>query len=642
MNHLKETLSQLENSPERKSRMMDYICTLRYPGTVPVLWGVGEDGLPAGAKKCGFSGASLKMIRTLTAVAVMADDFSKPRKNLGVPHKPGLTPADAAAFFGNGKKLLRAVRQAAELEKNRNGMFLLLAAARAMEALKALESFSQNTWQEIFDTLREVAADARAISLEDAPLAYLLVAGELPLTLATYFPEMPQCAALVRQAVAVVEETLEVLLDGAGMVRAKHLAISRALLASWTRMMWLEWEWDYGDEAQARPVKYPLFSDAVNHQYEWVSRCAIHLTRPDGTLMFSPPGAKYAAWEPALFAAVRVMDKDADNQFVLAPLALPGYPKHAVTEAEKEPVPEESNIAEWSAVAVMRGAWDRKESFCALTWDQSAPRLEVGNLGTPLLSGDWQYEIKWNGRLLAPEDTWDMICHEDSDDVTHIELEMLLTDAFRLQRSVTLAKREGFVLLADAVLPPAEFMEASEAFMNPGAVPVPQKLRKNQGLEYTSRVPLFNGVKAGENPESFEMSLYTPREMKALVLPLALPEWRHQAAKTEGFACKNGVLEYRCHSPREAIFAPLFFDLYNERLHSSLTWRRLTVAQKLQTVPAYVASGMRVMVADSQWLIYRSLAPAANRTLMGHNLTSETFVGTFDEEGEVDTMLEIR
>ncbi len=649
MNLMKdELLSQLNTSETRNSRMMDYIVRRNWPAAVPVLWGVREDGLPPGAKKRGFSDTALKMIQMLTAMTVMADDFAKSRKAVGIPHKPGLSRKDAAAFFGNGKKLLRAVKTAAEPDKNLNGVFLVLAAARALEWLKTLEGFSPDVWQELLDTLAQVAADARVISLEDTPVQYLLMAGELPLTLAAYFPEMPQHNTWVKQAVAVMEETLDVLLDGAGMVQAKNLGVSRVLLASWTRMKWLDWELSSLGENNALPrEESTIFSQAVNHQYEWVSRCAIHLTRPDGTLMFSPEGAKTGAWEPGLFTAVRVMDADADNQFVLAPLALPGYPKYAVEAAEKEPVPESVNISEWSAVAVMRGAWDREESVSALTWEKPVPRVELGNLGTTLISGDWDYEIKWNGKPLVAADTWDMVCHEDSDDVGYVELEMLLTDGFRFQRSVALAKREGFVLLADAVLPPEEFMEASEAFMEPwlpaaSTPPEPKKLRKNQGLEYTARLPIFPGVKAGENADSFEMSLYTPREIKALVLPLALPEWRHQVGKTEGLMCKNGMLEYRCHSPREAIFAPLFFDLYDERLHSSLTWRRLTVAQKLQKVPAYIASGTRVMVADSQWLIYRSLAPAANRSLLGHNLTSENFIGTFDEEGNVDAILEIR
>ena len=68
---------------------------------------------------------------------------------------------------------------------------------------------------------------------------------------------------------------------------------------------------------------------------------------------------------------------------------------------------------------------------------------------------------------------------------------------------------------------------------------------------------------------------------------------------------------------------------------------QLTVAEHLEKVPPHVAAGYRVAVADDQWLIYRSLSTKGNRTLLGHNLSTESLIARFDTTGEVDRLIEI-
>ena len=89
------------------------------------------------------------------------------------------------------------------------------------------------------------------------------------------------------------------------------------------------------------------------------------------------------------------------------------------------------------------------------------------------------------------------------------------------------------------------------------------------------------------------------------------------------------------------MFAPLFVDLSRKRLDKPLTWRQLTVGQLREIVPADVAVGYRVQVGKTQWLMYRSLAPAAIRTVLGQNLMHEFLVGRFHADGHVETLLEI-
>ena len=89
------------------------------------------------------------------------------------------------------------------------------------------------------------------------------------------------------------------------------------------------------------------------------------------------------------------------------------------------------------------------------------------------------------------------------------------------------------------------------------------------------------------------------------------------------------------------LYAPLFIDLKPSRTRQQFTWRRLTVAENLELQPADVAAGYRVQVGKRQWLFYRSLAPTAPRTLLGQHLISEMLVARFDQDGEIDELLEI-
>ncbi|MDO4549880.1 MAG: hypothetical protein Q4C96_01345 [Planctomycetia bacterium] len=605
-----------------KSLLPDLLFPGNWRKIPPVLWGVPSTGLPLPQKQKTLSHTNFEQISML---AILADE-----KNLENP--------SVKKFWGNGKKVLRLLYPSENALKNPNSSLLILAVARSLPRLALLDTFSQETAAVILETLQQISFDAVSLSPDTSALDYLLLAGELPLTLAFTFPELESAETHLAQAKNVIHETLSDYLDGAGMPHASLISLSRVLLSSWTRAKWME----RGLLARMAeyPEELPVFTPFAREQYEWAVRCAMHLTRPDGTLVFSQEKNNTCFQTPALFAAAISVDEDLDDKN-LAIMALPGASPEAVSKVQQEPLPDATNISPWSTISLMRGSWDPEESFCALQWDKIFTPLELGNLKTTLLSGEWKFDIRWDNEKLLPTETWSPVCNISNNEVDFLELELPLTCDFRIQRSVLLAKREGFILLADTVLPPEKLLKKISGRISTKEKKIPSP-QKNPGLYYTSWIPKYPGIMLGENPESFETSLYTPREIKALALPLALPEWRKLAPKSEDFTSHNHMLEYRCFSKFPALYAPLFLDLYDERLHSALTWRHLTVAQKLQKVPPHIARGFRVMVADSQWLIYRSLTAAANRSVLGHNLTSEMFVATFDAEGKVEPILEIQ
>ena len=61
----------------------------------------------------------------------------------------------------------------------------------------------------------------------------------------------------------------------------------------------------------------------------------------------------------------------------------------------------------------------------------------------------------------------------------------------------------------------------------------------------------------------------------------------------------------------------------------------------MATTPAPGIPRARVAAGKHQWLIYRALASVKNRTLLGHNLSTETLVARLDRNGEVDSLLEV-
>ena len=58
-------------------------------------------------------------------------------------------------------------------------------------------------------------------------------------------------------------------------------------------------------------------------------------------------------------------------------------------------------------------------------------------------------------------------------------------------------------------------------------------------------------------------------------------------------------------------------------------------------VPRDVAVGYRAQSGQRQWLFYRSLAPAGNRTLVGQNIAGEFCAGRLLDSGKFDEWIEI-
>jgi hypothetical protein len=89
------------------------------------------------------------------------------------------------------------------------------------------------------------------------------------------------------------------------------------------------------------------------------------------------------------------------------------------------------------------------------------------------------------------------------------------------------------------------------------------------------------------------------------------------------------------------MYAPLAMVVDSRRAKRECTWRRLTVGENLQIQPADRAVGYRLQAGREQWLVYRSLTPRANRTVLGVNLQTNFLCSRIKSDGASDTLIEV-
>jgi hypothetical protein len=251
-----------------------------------------------------------------------------------------------------------------------------------------------------------------------------------------------------------------------------------------------------------------------------------------------------------------------------------------------------------------------------VTYSGNDVQTELRCGGETLWSGPWELEIRSSGKPVTPCLRWEEVCWEPGEEADYLELEGQFGGGYCVERQLLLARTDGFLFMADAILGP----HAAK-------------------LEYRAGLRLEPSVQFAGAEENWEGFLARGRR-RAMVMPLALPEWR-SACDAGSLGPAEGRLELRQTAQARSLWAPLFVDLDPRRFRSQRTWRQLTVAESLKTQPAEVAAGYRVMVGRQQWLIYRSLAAKANRSVLGHNLSGEMLVARFGRNGDVKPLIEI-
>ena len=105
------------------------------------------------------------------------------------------------------------------------------------------------------------------------------------------------------------------------------------------------------------------------------------------------------------------------------------------------------------------------------------------------------------------------------------------------------------------------------------------------------------------------------------------------------FAAADDTITLTQSTMGETLYAPVFAQLDPFQSVKPRTWRKLTVADKLEIVGDDVARAWRIRIGDRQWVIYKSFSGIGNRTFLGQNHTCDLLIGRFQKDGNVEDLL---
>ena len=524
-----------------------------------------------------------------------------------VPHGE---PFDSArALIKQLARLEQGNRRAASGASTAATEWLARAESAPLTAALALESVAwcwalphlaehcdEKLWWRLLNHL--VAAVEEPVDSSDKPLTKQLACGELALTLAYTFPELARCAGLRSDGRRASVNGLKALLNGSRYPHCRTLPDVRPLLASWTRC-----------RALGSQLEGAWGGVQADRQYQTLLNAALRLSRRGRQAVFAPDDA--SKWDDSLLAAAtRMAGRDSAR---LARLTTDGR----TTNRANDSLPKPAFDCESAGLAQLRSNWSPDSPLLTVAYGAPQVRLELSVDTRTLLSGGWEVEIDFAGRRLEPLGDWQQTCWLSDHDMDYLELCLDLTHGVELERHILLARAHRILFLADTVLGTA-----------PGRI------------DYASCLPLADDAQFRPEDETREGTLFVGRKPMARAMPLALPEWRVARGRGE-FQAEDRVLRLTQSSEQPRLLAPLFLDLDTSRFRRDLTWRQLTVAEDRENVPVDVAAGFRVQLDASQWVIYRSLAPPAIRSLLSKSLMHQFMFGMFSDEGKVEPQLEI-
>ena len=254
--------------------------------------------------------------------------------------------------------------------------------------------------------------------------------------------------------------------------------------------------------------------------------------------------------------------------------------------------------------------------------------LEVALHHEPILFGLWTFDVRVGKKTLSPIGKWSNICDHSERGCHYLEIELLLSGDYRLQRSLLIDHKNQLLLLSDTIL-------ASEG------------LKTNETLSFCSQFYVSPKLRAKPISGATELDFCPAGRSTApvfRVLPLALPEWTTSTPTglvNGTLNATEGMLTLRQESTGSSLFVPLLFDLNADRLSQRYTWRHLSVGEDLRRMREDEAVGYRIQLGKEQFLLYRSLTESASRTVLGHNLIDDFCFAQFSPKTGVDPLIAI-
>ncbi len=450
----------------------------------------------------------------------------------------------------------------------------------------------------------------------------LLVDGDtLParfvVTLARLFRDIEACRRLELTATTAVAGEIERLTSADGVVSVAGSGGMVERVTRWTTLREL-----------AAATGEPAWGEATERRWREAATNAVRLLGDDGRRL-ATAGLMPARFTAPLLDAVAGLGgrQKRAAEAVRSRRAAGGKPHRCIRRDLHDAA---------AAVAIMRSGWERGALRVLVDYRQAVPHLEIAAGDRLLADGPWQWSVFDGGTAVEAEGPWTASCWESDRQATFLEITAPLAGGRQFERQVVLLPRDKVVILADAVTTPSAAAPSGAA-----AAPNGRHTADHQpaSLRYRSAVRLAPGLEAEPAEETREALVFDTR-MRAMALPLALPEWRVGRGGSLETAADGLALAQETAGGR--LYAPLWLDCDADRIGKPLTWRQLTVADTRINLPAWQAAGFRVQVGQEQWLLYRSLDAPRNRTLLGCNVSCEFLVGRVRPRGTVKRVLEIQ
>lgn len=438
--------------------------------------------------------------------------------------------------------------------------------------------------------------------------------GELPWRIGLAFGDIKGAGKLKRAGRKVIRRELAARTDGDGTPHAKLLP----RLGYWIASLIRSAEW--GDRFSS-----PLWDDDSSMLFNDLLEQSLRLFRPDGTLALN----RDCAGQPTtLFQAASRL---AGSEFKITGQSFSSQTAQNGDRRRKNKSRTKVSIArmleraklkpysqsDWAELACLRNNWSDECDSVVVDFSDKLPQLDMTASGKPLLDGRWDIQISCDGSEVPIEIDWTAICWNCDSDGDYVELQQTFADGARVERQIFLSRRDRFAIFADCL----------SGF-------------KSDRLEYTSRLPLVDGLETHSDAPTRESVLKTTGVLTR-VFPVGLPQ--NRVYSTPGACGVYGNDLVLKHVTRGGgLYAPIVLDWHPRRRHKPSQWRRLTVTEDGKILSGDVAAGFRVKVGSHHLIAYRRLDKSSEpRAVLGYQTCDESMLGLFNKRGNVSPLLMI-
>jgi len=440
----------------------------------------------------------------------------------------------------------------------------------------------------------------------------LLQAGELPWRVGLLFADVKGSTKVRRRGRKVIRRELEDRTDGDGTPHATLLP----RLGYWLAALVRSGQW-------ANRFQATLWDDDLSMLFNDLLEQAIRLYRPSDSWAMSNG---FSASPRSLFRAASQL---AGSEFKIADLSFawdkdPSHRRKRKTKSKKSASATTkprlrklapSSQSDWANLACLRSDWETECDSVVIDHNGQFPQIDMTVLGRALFNGNWDLQIKVDGKPVQVKRQWTAICWNTDNDGDYLELQQTFAAGGRVERQIWLSRSAHSAMFADSLT----------GF-------------SSKQIEYTSRLPLIDGLDTQSDAGDRETRL-KDGPILTRVFPLFLPQDRVHGTPG-GCGVFGGDLVLKHVAAGQGLYAPIVLDWHPDRRRKPVQWRKLTVTEDGRILPGDVSAGYRMKIGDQHLLAYRKLQKSdLPQTVLGFQTFDETVLGQFDKNGDVTPLL---